>query len=66
MPTKIKITTTQKRDALKRELAFRKSVYPKQILEGKMTQQQADYQIAVFQSMLDDYYRKKEDGELGI
>jgi hypothetical protein len=34
-------------------------------LKVRWTQQQADYQIAVIQSMLDDYYKKKEDGRTG-
>lgn len=61
-----KITLQEKRDAMKRELKYRKSVYPRWILEGKMSQSQADYQIAVFESILEDLYKKKDEGELGI
>ncbi len=59
-----KITLQEKRDAIKRELKFRQSVYPKQILEGKMSQSQADFQIAVFESILEDLYKKKAEGEM--
>lgn len=60
----IKITLQQKRDAIKREISFRKSVYPKQIQAGKMSQSQADYQIAVFESILKDLYKIKDNGEM--
>lgn len=59
-----KITLQEKRDAIKRELKFRKSVYPRMILEGKMSQSQADYQIAVFEAILDELYKKKDEGEM--
>lgn len=59
-----KITIQQKRVAIKRELEYRKKVYPKQILQGKMTQVQTDYEIAVFQSILEDYSKLKDPGDL--
>ena len=38
--------------AVKREIGYREFLYPKWVASGKMTQQKADYQIAVMKSVL--------------
>jgi hypothetical protein len=50
-------TTEQKIAALEREIKLRQQVYPLRIRNHRMSQQQADYQIDVMQSMLEDYKR---------
>ena len=55
-------TAEQKRKAIQRELAYRIHVYPRRIEAGKMTQQLANEQIAIFEAILEDY-RKAEEGE---
>lgn len=49
------ITTRDKIQAIKRELGFRKKVYPNLVLAKKMTQTQADRQVAIFEEILKDY-----------
>ena len=55
-------TAKQKHDAIKRELSYRKYIYPKKIDYGTMSQKLADYQIAIFEAILQDYVEaeKKE------
>ena len=48
-------TTEQKIKALKREISYRKEVYPKLTKSGKMTKEQAEHEIAVMQEILSDY-----------
>lgn len=45
---------------LNREIAMRRSVYPRWVAKGKMKQDQADRGIAVMQAILADYERQKE------
>lgn len=47
------ITLADQVACLRRELALRKSVYPKWVKLGKMTEREADRQIEVMQSILD-------------
>jgi hypothetical protein len=47
----------EKYKAVERELAYRKRVYARRATEGKMSQQFADRQIAVFDAIRDDYRR---------
>lgn len=47
-----------KLEALKRELRFRRKVYPRLVSEGAMTQDAADRQIEIMQVIADDYERK--------
>jgi hypothetical protein len=42
-------------DALKREIALRKSVFPKRIERHLMTQEKADHEIAIMEAILHDY-----------
>ncbi|WP_439137522.1 hypothetical protein [Roseicyclus sp.] len=48
-------TAAEKRAAAERELKFRRRVYPRWIENGKMTQKEADKQIALMQAIADDY-----------
>ena len=48
-------TATQKLEALEREIKFRQRVYARRVELKTMTQQQADYQIAIFQEIAADY-----------
>ena len=49
------ITRDMKISALKRELHMRGRVYPHRVAEGRMTQADADREIAVMQAILADY-----------
>ena len=51
-------TAQQKLDAVERELGFRRRVYERRVADGKMTQQLADRQIAVFEAIAADYQAK--------
>lgn len=48
-------TTDEKRKAALRELGQRRHVYPKLVASGRMTQAEADYQIAVMDAIRADY-----------
>lgn len=48
-------TTEQKREAVQREIAYRRRVYPRLIDGGKMTREFADKQIAIFEEIERDY-----------
>ena len=49
------ITRADKISALKREIALRKSVFPRRIKMDLMTQEKADHEIAVMVAILHDY-----------
>ena len=49
------ITRDMKIAALKRELHMRGRVYPHRVAEGRMTQADADREIAVMHAILADY-----------
>lgn len=48
-------STKEKREAIDREVRFRQRVYPRWVAAGKMTQEFADRQIAIFQEVAADY-----------
>ena len=56
-------TTATKIRALKRELAMRRRVYPRRVKAGKMSQAEANRQIAVFEEILQDYEQEKTERE---
>lgn len=62
------ITAEMKLAAMKRELGFRKHVYPNRIAAGKMTQAKADQEIAVTEAIIADYQaivdKEKAAGDL--
>ena len=49
------ITAQQKLQSLKRELALRRTAYPKWIASGRMPKAKADYEIEVMESIVADY-----------
>ena len=48
-------THRQKREAVLREIKMRKRVYPNQVRQERMTQEEADHQIAVMEAIAADY-----------
>lgn len=57
-------TVRQKIEAIQRELSLRSHVYPNRVATGRMTQALADYQIAIFDAILDDYKQLSHDERL--
>lgn len=51
----MKFTAEEKREAIERELKYRRRVYPRRIEAGQMTRALADRQIALFEEILQDY-----------
>lgn len=49
------ITLAQKRACLERELRMRRRVYPRWVKAGRLTQAQAEHEIAVMEAILADY-----------
>jgi hypothetical protein len=60
----MKFTAQQKLEAVERELGFRKLVYPRRVKEGKMSQQEANRQIALFAEIAADYERESASERL--
>lgn len=48
-------TATQKREAVDRELVYRRRVFARLVEAKKMTQSAMDTQIAIFEAIRDDY-----------
>lgn len=48
-------TYAEKRAAIERELRYRRTYYPRRVAERKMSQEQADEQIAVLEAISADY-----------
>lgn len=46
---------SQKLKAVERELKYRRYVYPARVASKKMTQEEADLQIAIFEAIAEDY-----------
>ncbi len=53
-------TDEEKFKAIEREIRWRKRVYPNRVEVGRMTQHEADYQIAIMEAVLEDYRAKVE------
>jgi hypothetical protein len=51
----VSFTAAEKLAAVMRELGFRRRVYARRVAEGKMTQQQSDREIGVFEAIAKDY-----------
>ena len=51
------ITEHDKLRCVERELTFRHRVYARRVEQGKMTQAQADHEIAVMEAIKQDYSR---------
>lgn len=53
-------TPGEKLACVRRELALRRNVYPGFVARGKMKQSAADKEIAVIESIVDDYQKQVE------
>lgn len=51
----MKFTREQKIQALRREIALRRNVFARRVDLGKMTQEQADYEVAIMEEILEEY-----------
>jgi hypothetical protein len=51
----MKYSAQEKHRELLREIEMRKSVYPRRVMSGSMSQRQADRQIAILQEIAEDY-----------
>jgi hypothetical protein len=49
------ITTADKIACLRREIALRRAAYPRWVAQGKLTQANADREIAAMEAILADY-----------
>jgi hypothetical protein len=58
------ITVTDKFQCIVRELGYRKMVYPRQVEKGKMSQSQADREIAVMEAIAYDYKMSSAQREM--
>lgn len=61
MPT---ITVFDKFRCAVRELSYRKYVYPQRVAVGKMSQTQADREIAVMEAIANDYKQSSAQREM--
>jgi hypothetical protein len=57
-------THTEKREAIERELRMRRDVYPRWVAKGNLTQQEADYQIKIFEAIAIDYWNLSQGERL--
>jgi hypothetical protein len=64
MANEADFTATTKLAAVEREIKYRKRVYPRMIVEGKMTDGFANAQLAVFEAIADDYKKLAEKERL--
>lgn len=55
-------TAREKLDALEREIRIRRRVYPKWVLQNRMTQKKADEEIAVLEAIANDYRETTKHG----
>jgi len=54
----------EKRKAIEREIALRKRVYPNRVETRRMTEQAANYQIHIFEEILEDYVKAEHKEQL--
>lgn len=57
-------SNAEKLAAIKRELGYRRRVYPYRVEQGKMSQALADKQIAIFEEIAEDYQAAAEKDRL--
>ncbi len=55
MSSRAEFTAADKLECLERELTYRKRVYPRRVMEHRMTQGLADRQIALMEDIIRDY-----------
>jgi hypothetical protein len=53
-------TDDDKRAAAEREVKWRKRVYPRRVADRRMTQEQADREIAIMEAIAEDYRARSE------
>jgi hypothetical protein len=58
------IPASEKLRAIERELGYRRTVYPRRVMDRKMTQKQSDWQIAVMEAIRDDYEKLAKEEQL--
>lgn len=58
------IPAVEKLRAIEREIGYRRVVYPRRVMEKKMTQRQADWQLAVMEAIRDDYMKLAKEEQL--
>jgi len=58
------ITNEDKLKCVRRELAMRRNVYPKWVSSNRMKQEQADHEIAVMATVVEDYEKLVEQERL--
>ena len=54
------ITIDDKLQCVVRELGYRNRVYPRMVEQKKMSQTQADYELRVMESIVEDYRRSAQ------
>jgi hypothetical protein len=57
-------TATEKLEAVRRELGWRRKVYPNRVLTHRMTPQEAAFQIAIMEAIADEYERLAQSERL--
>jgi hypothetical protein len=57
-------TAQDKKEAVERELKYRRRVYPRWIADGRMTRDLADRQIAIFEDIMADYAKAEQSERL--
>jgi hypothetical protein len=50
-------TDTQKLEAVRREIRWRRKVFPNRVATSRMTPHEADYQIKIMEAIAADYER---------
>jgi len=58
------LTAEAKLASVERELGYRKRVYPRLVADHRMKQDNADYEIGVFEAIAADYRREAEKERL--
>ena len=58
-----KFTLDQKIAEIKRELSTRRRVYPEWIITRRLTKQQAEDRLGIFEEILQDLQQRKEQNE---
>jgi hypothetical protein len=57
-------SSEEKKNAVERELSFRRRVYSRQVSDGRMSKEMATHQIAIFEAIRDDYAQAEETERL--
>lgn len=62
----IKFTRQEKIFDLKKELGYRKYLYPKQVLKGNMRPDEMAYRLAILDAIIDDYEHDEQLEQLPL